>query len=161
MRYTLTTALLLILTSCGDNVPKDAQKTADALSGDAKGSAADNPMCKLFTPAELETYAGEPLNAAANAAMGNGCQWTAKDGEGDVMVVAVPSNYAEVPNLAEGFREVPELGEKGFAAPEMGGWVAGAIVGKDFIKVSVAGAKASADNAIALFRETAKRRPAG
>jgi hypothetical protein len=161
MRHTLTVTLLLTLTACGGgNVPQDAQKTADVLSGDAKGAAADNPMCKLFTPAELEAYAGEPLNAGANAGMGTGCQWTAKDGEGDVMVVAVPSNYAEVPSLAEGFRDLPELGEKGFTAPEMGGWVAGAIVGKEFVKVSVAGAKASADNAIALFRETVKRRPA-
>lgn len=160
MRHTLTAALLLILTSCGGNVPQDAQKTADVLSGDAKGAAADNPVCKLFTPAELEAYAGEPLNAGANAGMGNGCQWAAKDGEGDVMIVAVPSNYAEVPSLAEGFRDLPELGEKGFTAPEMGGWVAGAILGKEFVKVSVAGAQASADNAIALFRETAKRRPA-
>lgn len=162
MRYTLPATLLLILTACGGgNVPKDAQKTADALTGDAKGSPADNPACKLFTPAELEAYAGEPLNSGANAAGGMGCQWTAKDGEGDVMVVAVPANYAEVPKLAEGFRDLPELGEKGYAAPELGGWVAGAVLGKEFVKVSVAGAKASADNAIALFRETAKRRSAG
>jgi hypothetical protein len=161
MRHTLAASLLLILTSCGGNVPQDAQKTADALTGDAKGAAADNPVCKLFTPAELETYVGEPLDPGANAGGGMGCQWTAKDGEGDVMVVAVPSNYAEIPSLAEGFRDMPGLGEKGFAAPELGGWVAGAVLGEDFVKVSVAGAKASADNAIALFKETAKRRAAG
>jgi hypothetical protein len=161
MKYTLAAGLLLILTGCGGGAPKDAQKTADILTGDAKGAAADNPVCKLFTPAELETYAGEPLNAGENAGGGMGCQWPAKDGEGDVMVVAVPASYAEVPSLADGFRDLPELGEKGFAAPDMGGWVAGAIRGKEFVKVSVAGAKASADNAVALFKETAKRRPAG
>jgi hypothetical protein len=153
--------LFLTLAACGgSNVPQDAQKTADALTGDAKGAAADNPNCKLFTPAELETWIGEPVKAGANAGMGNGCQWAAADGEGDVMVVAVPSNYAEVPKLADGFRDMPELGEKGYVAPELGGWVAGAILGKEFVKVSVAGVKASADNAIALFKETAKRRPA-
>jgi hypothetical protein len=161
MKYTLATAMLLILTACGGNAPKDAQKTADILTGDAKGAAADNPICKLFTPAELETYAGEPLTAGENAGGGMGCQWPAKDGEGDVMVVAVPSDYAEVPSLAEGFRKVPELGEKGFAAPDMGGWVAGAVRGKEFVKVSVSGGKATADNAIALFKETVKRHPAG
>ena len=161
MRHTLAASLLLILTSCGGNVPEDAQKTADALTGDAKGAAADNPVCKLFTPAELGTYVGEPLNPGSNAGGGTGCQWTAKDGEGDVMVVAVPSNYAEVPSMAEGFRDSPELGEKGYVAPELGGWVAGAMRGKEFVRVSVAGAKASADSAVALFKETAKRRPAG
>lgn len=162
MRHALGITLFLTLAACGGgNVPKDAQKTADALTGDAKGSAADNPNCKLFTPADLEAFIGESVNAGANAAGGMGCQWTASDGEGDVMVVAVPSNYAEVPSLAEGFREVPDLGEKGFVVPELGGWAAGAIRGKKFVKVSVAGAKASADNAIALFKETAKRRPAG
>lgn len=160
MRHALGAALLLTMTACGSNVPQEAQKTADVLTGDAQGSATDNPNCKLFTPAELETYIGEPLNAGINSGMGMGCQWTAKDGEGDVMVIAVPANYAEVPSLAGGFRELPELGEKGFVVPELGGWVAAAIRGKDFVKVSVAGAKASADNAIALFKETIKRRPA-
>jgi hypothetical protein len=162
MRHLFGATLFLTLAACGGgNVPQDAQKTADALTGDAKGAAADNPNCKLFTPAELQTYIGEPVNAGANAGGGTGCQWTASDGEGDVMVVAVPSNYAEVPKLADGFRDVPELGEKGFVAPELGGWVAGAVLGTEFVKVSVAGAKASADTAVALFRETAKRRPAG
>jgi hypothetical protein len=77
------------------------------------------------------------------------------------MVVAVPADYAEVPSLAEGFREVPELGGKGFAAADMGGWVAGAVRGKEFVKVSISGGKATADNALALFKETVKRRPAG
>lgn len=159
MRYALGAALLLTLTACGGNVPQDAQKTADILTGDAKGSAADNPNCKLFTPAELETYVGEPLNAGINSGLGMGCQWTARDGEGDVMIVTVPADDAEVPKLAEGFRSLPELGEKGFVAPELGGWIAGAIRGKEFVKISVAGARASADSAIALFKETTKRHP--
>lgn len=162
MRHALGITLFLTLAACGGgNAPQDAQKTADALTGDAKGAAADNANCKLFTPAELETFVGEPVNAGINAAGGMGCQWTASDGEGDVMVVAVPANYAEVPRLGDGFRDMPELGEKGFVIPELGGWVAGAVLGKEFVKVSVAGAKASADTAVALFKETAKRRPAG
>ena len=157
MKHALVPMLALLLASCGSG---DAKKSADIVSGDARGAAADNPICRLFTPAELEAYVGEPVGQGGNAAMGSGCQWSAKDGDGDVIVAAVPADYSEVPSLAPGFRKVPELGEDGYVAADLGGWVAGAVRGKDYVKVTVAGAKASPETAIALFKETAKRRPA-
>lgn len=156
---TISALALITLSGCGkNNVPQEAEQTADVLSGDAKGSAADNPMCKLFTVDQAAAYIGEPVNAGQNAGMGTGCQWTARDGEGDVMVVAVPANYAERPTLATGFREAPEAGKDGFVVPELGGWAAGAMAGDSFVKVSVAGSKASDANALALLKETIKRR---
>lgn len=57
---------------------QDPKKTAAQLTGDAKGSAANNPVCKLFTPAEASKYAGKTVGAGQNAAMGSGCQWAAR-----------------------------------------------------------------------------------
>ncbi|MEO7178791.1 MAG: hypothetical protein ABIW83_08095 [Allosphingosinicella sp.] len=91
--------------------------------------------------------------------MGQGCQWAAKDGDGDVMIAVVPARYEERASAAEGFREVPETGKNGFVVPDMGGWVAGALAGKSFYRVSVAGSKASDASALALLKETMKRKP--
>lgn len=157
-------ATSLLLGACGggaSSAQTDAQKVAAALTGDDKQAAADNPQCRLFTAAELATYIGEPVSAGRNA-MG-GCQWlttrTRSDGsQGDVMVIVVPARYHERPKLANGFRDVPDVGEKGFVAQDMGGWIAGAIVGKDAVRVVLDGQTASEANAIALLKETIKRR---
>jgi hypothetical protein len=90
--------------------------------------------------------------------MGMGCQWVAAHGSGDVIVAVVPAEYHERPTLAKGFKEVPDVGAKGFVAPDLGGWIAGAIVGKDAIRVSVSGAAADEAGAVALLKETIKRR---
>ena len=162
IRLVLAASILLLATACGKSddgtVPKNAQETADVLTGDAKGSAADNPVCKLFTNEEAGAYIGEPVTDGQNAGAGTGCQWPAKDDSGDAMVVVVPADFAEVPSLADGYKEVPGVGEKGFVVPELGGFAAGAVVGKEFVKASVAGSGASADQAVALLKETIKRR---
>jgi hypothetical protein len=154
----------LLFGACGSGASSaqtDAQKVAAALTGDDKQAAADNPQCRLFTSAEVAKYIGEPVSAGRNA-MG-GCQWvttkTRSDGSrGDVMVIVVPARYHERPKLAKGFKEVPDVGEKGFVAQDMGGWVAGAIAGKDAVKVSLDGASAGEASAIALLKETIARR---
>jgi hypothetical protein len=156
-------ATALLLSACGGSsaVQSDARKTAAALTGDDTHAAADNPQCKLFTPVEVAKYIGESVTAGRNA-MG-GCQWvTTKAGSdgrrGDVMVIVVPARYHERPSLAPGFKEAPGIGEKGFAAQDMGGWIAGAIVGEDAVRVSARGAAASEASAIALLKETIARR---
>jgi hypothetical protein len=154
----------LVLSACGgssSSAQSDARKAAAALTGDDKQAAADNPQCRLFKPAEVAKYIGEPVSAGRNA-MG-GCQWvttkTRSDGsQGDVMVIVVPARYHERPRLAKDFRDVPDVGEKGFVAQDMGGWIAGAIVGQDAVRVSVEGATASEPNAIGLLKETIARR---
>ncbi len=156
-------AFAACLAAAGCNEPRadaadEAKKTAAVLTGDDKMAAADNPQCKLFNPAELQAYVGESLEGGTNAAMGTGCQWPASDDSGDVMVVVIPPDYHTPPTLAEGYKELPDVGTKGYVVPEMGGWAAGAVVGADAVKVSVAGEKASADMAVALLKETIKRR---
>src|SRR5262245_641985 len=80
---------------------QDPKKTAAVLTGDAKGSAANNPVCKLFTAAEASKYVGKAVGEGQNSAMGSACQWAAKDYEGDMMVQIVAASYHERPKLAQ------------------------------------------------------------
>jgi hypothetical protein len=152
----------LVLSACGGGQPVappgDALKTAAALRADASTIVADNPQCNLFTVAEIGKYIGEPVSSGQNAALGTGCQWLAVDGTGDVIVAVVPSSYHEAPTLAAGYRAVADVGNNGFVAPQLDGWIAGAIVGEDAIRVSAAGASATEETAITLLKDTIKRR---
>jgi hypothetical protein len=160
--YGLTLALVLGLAACGQSAPstvRRAQETANALTGDAAGAAADNPQCRMFTPAEISTYLGAPAKAGANAAMGSGCQWadTANDGAGFVMLQIVAARDHSPPSGAPGFKKLPDIGTKGFVVPQLSGWQAGAIRGDKSINIIVNGATASEAGATALLREAVKR----
>lgn len=135
---------------------EDAKKTAAALRGDDKHTAAGNPICKLFSRVEAARYIGEPAGAGHNAA--GGCQWSAEDGSGDMIVAVVPASYHDPPKRSPGYKALADVGAEGFVAPYMDGWLAGAIVGKEAIRVSVAGAGASEATAVALLQDTIKRR---
>ena len=137
---------------------QDPKKTADQLTGDAKGSAANNPVCKLFTAAEASKYVGKTVGNGKNAAGGSGCQWADKDYDGDMMVQIVAASYHVPPTLAQGYQAMPDLGTKGFVVPEMGGWKAAVVRGNESILVSVTGPNASQKTAIALLKETLTRR---
>jgi hypothetical protein len=160
MKRLATIFALVTLAGCGGGGPSDeARNTGAILTGDAKGSASDNPTCRLFSADEAAAYIGEPVKAGENAAMGEGCQWAARASDGQVTVAIVPAENEERASSAEGFRKVPEAGKDGFVVPDMGGWVAGAVQGKSFYRVSVAGSTASDSTALALLKETMKRRP--
>ena len=161
IRHIAAGIALVLMTACQKSgAPADAQQLAGALSGDAKGSAPTNPLCKLFSTNEVSTYSGKKLPAGKNAAMGSGCQW-ADLGSGDnaqVLIQAVPMEYADNPSGAPHFRELPELGKGAYVAADMGGWSAGAPQGGDFVGIVVAGPHASEKTAIDLMKETLKRR---
>jgi hypothetical protein len=147
----------MTVAACGAGQPSAAPsdaKVAGAVAADA-ATPADNPQCQLFTVAEIGKYIGEPVSPGQNAALGTGCQWLAADGTGDVIVAVVPSSYHEAPT---GAKTVANVGSKGFVAPLLDGWVAGAIVGEDAIRVSVAGATATEETTVSLLRDTIKRR---
>ena len=67
---------------------QDPKPTADILTGDAKGSAA-----------EASKYVGKTVGAGENAAGGSACQWADKDDEGDMMAQIVA---ARTPSSSEG-----------------------------------------------------------
>lgn len=135
-----------------------ATETAAQLTGDDKGAAADNPVCALFKPKELEAYVGEPLGKPENAAMGTGCQWPAKDGTGDATIQVVPRAYFEPHKLADTYKEISDLGEAAFSEQAYDGWLASALVGDEAISVMAAGAKATRESTEALLRETIRRK---
>jgi hypothetical protein len=137
----------------------DPKKLKDRLTGDAKGAAASNPQCRLFTPQEVAKYLGQPVGAGENAAGGSGCQWPAtKDDSADAMVQVVPARYFVAPSESKGFKRLPNIGTKGFVAIHYSGFSAGAIVGDAGIWVSLSGKTAKEEAAIALLEETIKRR---
>ena len=146
----------LVLASCGNPALPDAKKTAALITANDKSHPeATNAQCKLFTADEAGKYIGEPVGPGRNAT--GGCQWLAKDESGDVIVSVVPAEYHEQPSMQEGYRVLPDVGTKGFVAPYMGGWLAGAIQGKQAIRVSVAGSGATQSAAIELLKESMKR----
>lgn len=160
-RSALVAMLACSLAACGSGAPDDAQKTADMLSGDAAGSATDNPLCKLFQPYELEGYVGDTLGSGRNAAMGAGCQWTTPGNSGaSVMIVVIDKKDNVLPSLDPGFQDRPDIGEKGFTSKIVGEQMAGVVVGNDAIRITAGGPKASADMTVALLQETVKRRAA-
>jgi hypothetical protein len=161
-----STGLLLLvglsLAACNkspSSVPPEAQRTADALTGDSKGEASANPQCRMFTAAEIEAYGGAPVGAGTNAAMGTGCQWPGAqgDGNGTAMLQIVPAGDHEPPSAAPGFKKLTDVGTEGFVVPEMGGWHAGAIQGKNSVNVTTSGPAASEEKTVAFLREAMKR----
>jgi hypothetical protein len=56
------------------------------------------PPASCFTAAEASKYVGKTVGEGKNAAMGSGCQWAAKDYDGDMMVQIVPASYHEQPH---------------------------------------------------------------
>jgi hypothetical protein len=166
MRFGSAGILLLLagsgLAACNkapSPVPADARQVAAGLTGDSKGDAADNPLCRMFTTAEIAGYGATPAGGGANAAMGTGCQWPGPkpDGVGSAMLQIAPSRYHEPPSGAPGFKKLADVGTEGFVVPEMGGWHAGAIQGATSINVTVSGPAASADKTVAFLREAMKR----
>jgi len=157
--FTLSAAAL---GACGgpkaETAISEVPTTATVAAADPSGAQPDNPQCELFTAAEIAKYIGEPVSSGQNAALGSGCQWLAADGTGDVIVAVVPSSYHEPPRAAPGYRALPDVGSQGFIAPQLDGWVAGAIVGEDAIRVSAAGATASEATTVSLLQDTIKRR---
>ncbi len=151
--------LAAAMTACGGgaSAQTDAQKLAATLSGEDKVAADKNPQCQLFTPAELTKIVGMPLGPGRDAAMGTGCQWMARSGSGFAMIQVVPARYHEPHSGAPGFKKLPDIGTRGFVENDLG-WNAGAIIGAESIVASVKGEGANEATAIALLKETIKRK---
>jgi hypothetical protein len=153
--------LVGVFTACGGSgaaSQDEAKKLAGALKGEDQVPADANPACRLYTPAELATFVGAPLAPGETAAMGTGCQWTARSGSGSAMIQVVPARYHEPHKGAQGFKKLPDVGQQGFVEMSMGGWNAGAITGPQAVVVALSGPAASEATAIAFLKDTIKRR---
>jgi hypothetical protein len=160
MNRTIALALCCVIAACS-KPSGEAAATADALrsSTSATGAASTDPVCKLYSSDDAAHYIGKPANDGA-LSMG-GCQWAAQDGIGDMMVQVVPARYDEQPKAARGYRKLPDIGTNAFVSTFMDGWIAGAVVGEEAVRASVSGKGASDATAIALLKETIKRRGEG
>jgi hypothetical protein len=153
--------LASVVAACGGSdaaAQTDPKKTGAALTGADKAAADKSPECRLFTPAELAKFVGEPLSPGHVAALGTGCQWEGRSEDASAMIQVVPARYHEPHKGAKGFRTLPDVGTRGFVEMSLGGWNAGSITGPQSVVVSVQGPSASDANAIALLKETIKRR---
>lgn len=153
-------AVIMLLAAAGHVAwaqATDPGKLRDRLTGAAKGSAAANAQCQLFSPAEIATYLGAKVGAGKNAAGGAGCQWTDDNDEADALLTVVPARYYEEPSLVKGFKRLPGLGKKAWVAPDAG-WRAGVLLDDVAILVSLDGKKANEAATVAFLQEALKRR---
>jgi len=135
--------------------------------------AADNLHCKLFTQIEASAYVGAPVGDGESEVLSNGCSWLDKSGGYKMSVSTSPAgNALKLPRWGfeswEGFRAVPNIGAKAYVVRRPiidvmgtktgGDWQAGAIVGDDYVVVSLKGPKASAGAAESLLKDALKRR---
>lgn len=159
MRYSRATAvaLVLLIAVSAHAQQMDPHKLKDQLTGDAKGSAASNPQCKLFTQAEIAVYVGAPVGPGENAAGGAGCNWHDTDYEASATVTVVPPNYFPEPKLVKGFKRLPDVGNMGWVAPD-DGWSAGALVQDVAIVVGISGKTSTEASVVKLLQEVIKRR---
>lgn len=134
----------------------DTRRMKDVLTGDDKVKAADNPRCKLFTPAEIKSYVGVAVGAGENAAGGSGCFWSDRNGA-NALVQVVAARYASPPSAMKGYRKLPAVGPKAWVAPDMG-WSAGTVEGDSAVMVGLSGPDASEAKVVAFLEETLRRR---
>jgi len=148
--------LCCILAACTQG-SEEAKGTADVVPAGGNNAVADDPVCTLFSKAEAARYIGEP--AADGQGSAGGCQWNAADGSGDMIVAVVPAGNHEPPKQSRAYKPLADAGTEGFVSTYLDGWIAGAVIGEEAIRVSVAGAGASEATAVALLKDTIKRRP--
>lgn len=146
-----------------------------AIGGRSAAQAEENAQCKLFTQNEASAYVGASVGTAKSGFQPgiSGCSWS-DEGTGNKMSVDVlpAGNALQLPQWGvegwDGFRAVPGIGAKAYVArtPTLnvmgrtigGDWQAGAIVGSDYVVVGIRGPKGNADAAVALLKDTIKRR---
>lgn len=141
----------------GQTAQDEAKKIAAAITAKDKANpTALNPECKLFTPAELATYAGVPLGPPGNAT--GGCVWNPRSGDAlGVMLTVVPASYHPLPRRPRKFRELPDVGQQGYVTTVLGDWSAGAIKGANSINVTVSPEHSSEAKTIELLKVALQR----
>jgi len=134
-----------------------AKKTADALTGDAKTSAADNPQCRLFTLAEIQKYTGKPVKSGRNAAGATGCQWVTTDENSYLIVQVLPAEYYQDPSRSATM--LGDVGKKGYVVKNLEQtWNAATLQGDEVVMVVMDGPIAGEKAAVDILKETLRRR---
>ncbi len=141
------------LAACGrGDAVKDQIQTQAALTTQA---GSDAPACKVYSRDEASKWVGATVQPG-EAATG-GCQWAVGDNKGSMMLTIVPSRYHEKPSGTPGYHKVADIPGDAFVTPYFDGWLAGAIVGKDAVRVTLSGPAASEAKTIELLKDAIKR----
>ncbi len=155
------TAMLLCCAVAACSKPSsDASNVASALRSttSSTGVSSTDPVCRLYSSSDASRYLGKAAKDG-EVSMG-GCQWDAEQGTGVMNVQVMSARYHEKPSESPGYRALPDMAGDAFVATFMDGWTAGAIDGKDAIRASLTGDKATEASTIALLKETIKRHAA-
>ncbi|MEO7063674.1 MAG: hypothetical protein ABI082_07895 [Dokdonella sp.] len=151
----LSLALLSSAWACSSQTDPNSLK--DQLTGDAKGSAAGNALCAMFSQAEVAAYVGMAVGPGQNNGGGAGCRWAYNDDEAWATVSTVPADYFPEPSGVAGFKLLPAIGDRAWVAPDSG-WSAGSLEGNVGTVVVIYGKNATEVAAVSMLQEAIKRR---
>ena len=154
MKYIASLLACFALAACskgGDAMKEQIQ--GQAALGNAKGS--DAPACKVYSQDEASVWVGAKVRPPELAT--GGCQWAIGDGSGSMMLTIVEARYHERPTRQAGYHELKDIPGQAFVAPFMDGWLAGAIVGTDAVRVTLSGPGVTEEKTVALLKDAIKR----
>jgi len=133
---------------------KNAQQVHRELTGATSDDRSTNPLCSIFTSAEVAAFENASLKDATDAAAGTGCQWVHRQGQGSAMLQVVRSD--DQPERPPSGRDLPDIGTQAFIEPYMGGWHAAAIAKDKSVNVMTS-ASSNQEKTIAFLKEAVSR----
>lgn len=151
----LSLSFLCVASACSSQT--DPNPLKNQITGDARGSAAANPQCAMFTQAEIAAYVGMPVGPGENSAGGDACQWVYNEHEAWASVAVVRADYFPEPSEAPGFKLLPAIGERAWVAADSG-WTAGSLDGDSGIVVGISGKKSTEAAVVSMLQEAIRRR---
>jgi hypothetical protein len=119
--------------------------------------------CRLFKPAEIARYLGEPVEAGEADTLVTGCSWysTREDSDSFAMLNIWPKGQGDAHGLDNRREDHPEVGDQGFAIKDaniIGSWTGGVMVGEHFYRVVLVGPRATRAQLLAWLKQIATKR---
>lgn len=115
----------------------------------------DDP-CKLFTPDEIKSLIGAPVEAGSASIAG--CQWSSADYESYAQIQIIEdTSYYEPHKTAKDYSELTGVGLYGWSGFELGSWVASSNTGRFVLITMVTSSKADRSTAVKFLSMLAER----
>lgn len=111
------TAACVSVTSLPTEGPRSTLPQATTVPASAATSAVPQPgggtgLCAFFTTDEIAAVVGQPVdNGLANEQV-HTCVWSAREGDGYVLIQRIPASFYEEHTLDPGYHKVDGIGEE-------------------------------------------------
>lgn len=120
-------------------------------------------VCRLFKPAEIGAYLGEPVEAGEVDKLVAGCNWYAKDEDSDAfaMLNIWPKGEGDNHRLDQRYEAHPEIGVEGFVIKDatiIGSWTGGVMIGDRFYRAVLVGPRVTKAQMLAWLKQIAAKR---